>query len=649
MVSDNQSVSGSAWEKLPEAPPEHPEAELLRQAQETLMDIAELSGKPGTKESFDKRLAEYASGILEAARPIQTTEHSIAFMGNIGVGKTTAICRIVDLETPSLRGAATLEPMLEYGAGGTTVCEVSLVQGPNYAIRVEPRSDNEVRREVREFASYHLEAMGNSEMEHSEEADSHGTSKEIERAIRNMSDLPVRRDRQPDGSRVRVDDARLLAQDFTDVAPLADEILRRMNLPERTRRELVYSQESGSSPLLWISDVFKQVNNGRHPEFSMPVHIAVEVPRPILDHESLSIKVVDTKGIDDTAEREDLEAHFREPNTVVILCSGFNEAPSPSVQQLLIRSVDSQTPDLGDKVAILILPWPNEALAVKDDSGFAVDSTKDGYELKIEQAETRLNVQRLPYAGIQCFNVHEDDPAAIQGFLLGLVANLRQRHSEHLAEAISAANALVRNFEAEQASEVLRQASRYLSVWVQNNGEIDTLINDLQDSLMQAISLVHVGSLRASINREGEWANLNYPHQLSHGARVATDRALNSKWSSFDEITKNLLNDPELEDAFGLIQQARNIFQSGRNDALVRSQSIGREAHSQYLKPDALFWNRCSYEWGRGPGYGNRVYQHHIDWFNGDSGSRVQTDFQAFIENQWQLILGRIAAILPTD
>lgn len=647
MVSDNQSVSGSAWEDLPDPPPGHPEAELLQQAQETLLDIAELSEQPTTKDAFVRRLAEYAEGIVEASRPIQTTEHSIAFMGNIGVGKTTAMCRIIALETPSLRGLTTPDPVLEVGAGGTTVCEVSVVQGAGHAIRIKPRSDDEVRREVREFASYHLEALGNSEMEETEEADSHGTSKEIERAIRNMSDLPVRRDRQSDGSRVRVDDARLLAQNFPDVAPLADEILRRMNLPERTRSELVYSQESGSSPLLWISEVFRQVNNGRHPEFSMPVHIEVEVPRPILAHESLSIRVVDTKGIDDTAERDDLESHIREPNTVVILCSSFNDAPSPSVQQLLRSGMDGQFPGLEDKVAVLPLPRPNEALAVKDDQGFTVDSPEEGYELKTDQAETRLNVQHLPYAGIQCFNVHEDDPAAIQGFLLGLVVHLRQRHSERLEESISAANALVQNFEAEQASEVLRQASRYLSVWVQNNGEIESLTKNLQDSLLQALPAVHVSSLRASINREGAWLKLDYSYHLAHGARLMAIDALAGKVQDFQAVTQNLLNDPQMDGANGLIQQSRSILESGHRGILVRIESRARDFHTRTLEIDEDFWNSCRGEWGRGPGYRDRVAGHHHSWF--ESQSDLAGEFRAFIEAEWGRVLGRIAAILPTD
>lgn len=645
MVSDNQSVSGSAWEDLPDPPPGHPEAELLRQAQETLFDIAELSEQTGTKDAFVRRLAEYAEGIVEASRPIQTTEHSLAFMGDIGVGKTTAMCRIVGLETPSLRGQATPDPVLEVGAGGTTVCEVSVVQGAGHTIRIKPRSDDEVRREVREFASYHIEVLGNPAMIGSGVADSHGTSKEIERVIRNMSGLSISRDRQPDGS--RVDEARLLAQNFPGVAPLADEILRRMNLPERTSREILYSQDSEQDPLLWAKNVFGQVNNGRHPEFSLPVHIEVEVPRPILDHESLSIKAVDTKGIDGTAEREDLDVHFREPNTVVILCSGFNDAPSMSVQQLLIRSVNSQFSDLDEKAAVLILPRPSEALAVKDDLGFTVDSTKDGYELKIEQAETRLNVQHLPYAGIQCFNVHEDAPETIQGFLLGLVANLRQKHSERLQETISAANALVQNFEVEQASEVLRQASRSLSVWVQNNREIDALAKTLQASLMQALPSVHVSSLRASINREGAWLKLDYSYQLAHGARLMAIDALAAKLQDFQSVTQNLLNDPQMDGAIGLINQSRNILESGYRGILVRIESRARDFHTGTLEIDDDFWNSCRGEWGRGSGYRERVAEHHHIWFESQSG--LADEFRAFIETEWCRVLGRIAAILPTD
>lgn len=80
---------------------------------------------------------------------------------------------------------------------------------------------------------------------------------------------------------------------------------------------------------------------------------------------SPAVLSVDTKGIDRTAERRDLEEYFNAPNTIVVLCSSFNDAPSNSVQQLLERAEKGRVANLQDKAAVLALPRPDEALTVK--------------------------------------------------------------------------------------------------------------------------------------------------------------------------------------------------------------------------------------------------------------------------------------------
>ena len=188
MVADTGMDIGKVWENLPEPSESHPEETLLWDAEKTLQSINELAEKPDIKHAFAKRLEEYISQIRDAARPVLATEHSIAFVGNIGVGKSTVMCRIAELEIAG-EAPATPDLVLETGAGGTTLCEVALVQGSDYGLAIEPRSDEEIRREVREFSRYLKFLPGDAQEENTEDPDFPGTSKEIARAIRNMSGL----------------------------------------------------------------------------------------------------------------------------------------------------------------------------------------------------------------------------------------------------------------------------------------------------------------------------------------------------------------------------------------------------------------------------------------------------------------------------
>ena len=301
--------------------------------------------------------------------------------------------------------------VLEVGGGGVTICDVHLVQGPRYGFIVEPMGENELRREVLEFAHFLKPSPKTHGEEESADPDFHGTSREIERAIRNMSRLTRKsqKETKPNGkkTRVTVDPARELADECADSNALAVEILTRMALQRRTKRELWHSETSNEQPLLWLRRNFEQLNNGRHREFSIPTRIDITVPRPILGEEFLSIRIVDTKGIDRTAERKDVEEHFNAPNTIVVLCSSFNSAPSPSVQQLLERAVKGRISNLQTKAVVLALPRPSEALAVKDDAGVSAETTEEGYELKEDQVSV-------------AFRGPETSPTCLSGFLTRL-------------------------------------------------------------------------------------------------------------------------------------------------------------------------------------------------------------------------------------
>ena len=635
------------WHYIEKPPLGHPCEPILWQAERVLADIQELREKPDIRHAFVTRLAEYEKELVNAAYNVAQTEYSVAFVGDIGIGKTTALCRISDLEVQK-EGVVIPTPVLDCGGGGVTVCEVHLVWGPDYGIIVEPRDVNEIDREVLEFSKYLLPSHEGDPDNELDGQDFSGTSREIERAIRNMSGLVQERRRKPDGTRERLDRARELASGFDDPKDLAAEILTRMKLPNRTRREIWFSNISGKEALPWLEEIFKQVNNGRHPEFSLPKRIEVLVPHRILGENFLNIRLVDTKGIDGTAERADLEVHFDAPNTIVILCSSFNDAPSLSAQQLLKRSQAGGVRDLDIKAAVLALPRPDEALAIKDDLGDLADNVADGYDLKREQAEMRLGMEDINCATVEFFNAREDHPQRLTDFLLGMVNGLRDKHRETLAVVIKGASDLVQNYEQEQTSVVQQQAAHHLTTWLDNNRELGTSASGLGNALLEAIEKAHPSSLRASVNRQGEWHNLDYPHQLAYGARFKASQAIGRRVDAFREVSQNALNNPDLAEAYPLVEQALRIFEEG-TQALPRNiQVFGRTIYTHDLKPDSTFWARCENEWGRGSGYRDRVYKHHKDWFNRDARN-INGRAEALIEREWRQVLDRVSSVLQVD
>ena len=636
------------WVQLPRPPLGHPDDLILWEAEKALLKI-DARLEDDIKSSFANRLKDYRKGLEDAAHLVHNTEHSIAFVGNIGVGKSTAICRVSGLEvfnpTKNVRN-----PALEIGGGGVTICEVHLIQGPGYGILVEPRSVDDIHREVREFAHLLKDPSAKAQNDDVDEP-AFGTSKEIERAIRNMSGLrkrPIRKTGK-DGKKIRetVDEAKNLADNSSDTNAFVVEILTRMGLDRRTKREIWHTPTNPTSdPLLWIKENFERVNNGRHPEFSIPKRIEISVPEPILGEKSLSISMVDTKGIDRTAARADIENLFGEPNTIVVLCSSFNDTPSSAVQLLLERAIHGRFPRVQSKTILLGLPRAGEALAVKDDDGFAATSIEDGYDLKREQAETRLQAISAPDVRIDFFNAFDDAVDDFCETLIDQVNKLRDQHRDDLKEAIDDVVALIDNFEQAQVLAVQEEAARRLKIWLQNNSELDLIsVYGPERGLLDAIDIAHASSVRASVRRQGEWDNLDYSHELSTGARRAAADAVGGKLKDIQVIIDNMLDDPELTDAYGLIRQARRVVRDGTELLLNKSRVAGGEIHALYMQPAQSLWDRCDTEWGQGPGYRNRVVQKHKSWFYNDS-SYDDKAILALIGNEWEGIRRRLSLIL---
>jgi len=294
------------WTNLERPDFDHPDRDTLWRIQCALGEIVGCYSNPELKAAFRKQLEGYEHRLRHLASSLESRDHPVAVIGSIGVGKSTKLCRVTGLET-NQKDAPIPRPVLEVGGGGITICEVHIKQGPDYGILVEPRTEDEIKADVADFCDYLIGSDGGSDG-FAADADSLGVSKEVVRAIRNMSGLTVTKRRGEDGKTIRQDKAKELAKQLGDPRELLVQVLSQMELPRRDRRDVWYSKSSGKEPLEWLRATFTEINNGRHPDFSLPRRIEVVVPRPVLAEPGqfegrYSVRLVDTKGIDQTAGR----------------------------------------------------------------------------------------------------------------------------------------------------------------------------------------------------------------------------------------------------------------------------------------------------------------------------------------------------------
>ena len=542
------------WLEIQRPPLDHPDQDLLWDAEEVCRSLVALSRDPEVRHAFGQRLTEYIDSIKQGAGLLLKRNYHIAFIGSKGIGKSTAICKITGLEVPGPDNAMPM-PVLEAGGGGVTICDVHLGTGDGFGLVIEPCSEEEIRAHVIDFAEYVKGTAANAEDE--TEEGGQGIAQEIERAIRNLAGFKVRRDEGPDGKMIRRDEAKKLAERTGSVQEYVFQVLARMELHRRDRRDIWHDPAAGKTPLGWLKDTFEQVNNGRHPDFTLPNRIEIIVPQPLLEKTDLSIRFIDTRGIDRTAVRADLEQRLDEPHTLALLCSGFNDAPSAAAYLLLERAREAGVRRLESHTALLVLPRPNDALAVKDEGGARAETVGDGYELKSESAAMALASLDLSDLRIGFFNAFGDDPVRLRSLILDSLHVIRDGFRVRLREDLESARLLLANHEKEQVREVQRSAAAMLQAWVTQNRNVEPLGGQVRDSLLSQIRSAHASTVRATIRREGEWPNLDYGHHLGYGAQRLAVIALKPAVERFKDLAGTMEEDLEYAEAKDLIQQAQ--------------------------------------------------------------------------------------------
>jgi hypothetical protein len=401
--------------------------------------------------------------------------------------------------------------------------------------------------------------------------------------------------------------------------------------------------------LVWLKETFEQVNNGRHPDFTLPTRIEVVVPQRLLGRSELTLRIIDTRGIDRTAARADLERHFDESHSLVVLCSSFNDAPSSAAYLLLERAKEAGIRRLELNAALLVLPRPNEALAVKDEAGVRATTVEDGYELKAEIAAMALRPLGLDDLTIGFFNAFGDDPAKARQLLLQCLERIRQSFRARIGDSVTNARSLLLNHEKEQVQEVLRSAARMMQAWVSQHSGVPKLNGHVQDSLMSQIQVAYASTVRATVRREGEWRNLSYGHHLGYGARRLAVLALEPLVEKFKAVTETMDGNGEYAEAKELIQQTRGLLESAFEDLLRKAQIMGQTAFKDALKLDPSLWANCEKEWGRGPGYRDRVLRWNEVWFSAESRQELEQELRDVIVREWAVVLKRLSSLLEID
>lgn len=620
------------WKFVSRPPQDHPQIDALWSGDQQLRRLAEFEETKDVPGPLRAEIAMHRESILRAAHYLTSLNHDVAFVGDIGVGKTTALCFIGDLVL-SGTGAALGKVALEAGGGGTTVCEVQVKKGPQFGIVIQPEAEAEIYTMVGELCAG-LKAAGPEDGGAPAEGKK-GVSRELDRALRNMAGLARVTERAPDGKRLTRDLAAELAKTVGSVEELRSEFSSRLRLWERTTRELWYEESPKASPLKWVRDTFTSINNGRLPGVSLPRRLDVLVPEPLLKDSSFLLAFIDTKGVDDTAIRPDLKLRLDDPRTLTILCSRFNSAPDTTMQRFIEHTIQTGSERvLSERVLLLVLPRPDEARAMKDDAGQLPDIDADGYQLKSDQVEATLRRIGADGMPVVFFNVTSDEPADIADALLARIRRMRQIQVERLESLANTVHKLIKNHEVAAAEAVRADVLKQLSIFVKRHGGLGDRLRPVHHDLIAAVETLNARTVWATTRRQGRWQNLDVYYYLGAGAAADAKRRVRPIFQELQGILGNMLEDPDFESAYEFIGEVRTNAEEWQKEFFETVRRAGQETFRPGLEDATQLWSDCENRWGSGGVYRPFVAEQMREWFEGQV--KLHKALEAKIRLAWR-------------
>lgn len=619
------------WVHLPRPSLRHPDLQALLSVERGLSRVRTFLADgqvptvlAGQAQLLDRRLEE-------AGRYLLSLDHNVVYVGEIGVGKTTAACRQAGLVLDDATAADLKGMLLDTGGGRTTLCDVYVKTGERFSLTVEPVSNEEIYKLVNEVCKGVYEKLSGQSAPGAVEFK---PAEEVERALRNMADL-ARPTRARKGVAAVPDPAAELAQTFGTLEEFAAEFAARLSLWRRTRRTIEFDGIESKAGRHWLRTTFTAINNGRHEDFSLPDRITVTVPFALVSDPRLSISLIDTRGVDGSAVRPDILSHMKDPRAVTLLCSKWGSAPDPSAQSLLTHvNETSADPGLFDRVAIVALARHGDALSMRHDSGESAEERNEGYEIKLGQVEDAL--QKIGIVGIQAFafDASADNPDDLTSFVLQRIVAVRTARAEAAEATIVAIDQMINNRAQAEAMAALAKVSGTLNRFADRKANVRGARRPAYERLLATVANLHPRTVWAATRRAGRFWNFDVFQHLGDGAAAEAKVRSAEIVTELMAIIESDLGNNELESAWGFLRQVQANAARWEADFVNATRHHATAVYQPELGRAQELWSACEREYGAGKAYRDVVAAKLRAWF--EDHVELREELERRVARAWE-------------
>lgn len=326
-------------------------------------------------------------------------KYKVVFIGEPGKGKTTAICNWLNLLKKNKENEKRVDTitLLATASGRTTVAEVHIKQiSDTSKIRMEYMPIEQQKEYIKEYCAYYFSRcfdMENDDIDDPSDDCKENIHLEIDRVIRNMASI----ENFPSGSseRAKEKQSKIISfmKRFSDVASFYEYVLEKINLEERQCSVITYTGNISFEK--WLSNTFKEINDGKRADCSIVSKIYIDICYRdlFLNLPDYIDEIVDTIGLDSSV-RIDLRELMLAEDTICFLMDDLKNVPSQNIRSLIKGTFLSDWDEYCICKTSIFVRSPSGELAAVNEADGDPDA---GMEIKAMELDRRVEADKIPY------------------------------------------------------------------------------------------------------------------------------------------------------------------------------------------------------------------------------------------------------------
>ncbi|MDX2282638.1 MAG: hypothetical protein NW241_00690 [Bacteroidia bacterium] len=567
-------------------------------------------------------------------KQIVQDQFKIFFRGKVGVGKTTAICRLLGLTfvEPKKEDPNHVEDVLATAAGRTTICRVRIIPSDSTKIELDPLPDKDIKKLFQEYFGdmYDVE-NGKKDTIQEDTKTSEIVTSEYRNALKNLANIKS------------IDTSELVTKHKTS-ADFVGYMLERANLPRRIQTSFIYNSDSKDSNAekKWLKQVFQGINYGKEPDCSIPKEIRLYIRRDLIAIPRNIKSVIDTKGLESSSVAGGFSLWPENEASIQVLCSDFNSLPAPEIQEL-IKTPLKIKPENSCRVLLLGLPKKDEPLQVADEEGEKVADRQSGFNRQREKAmevlKYQLGIVQFPQNNIIFYDAHgpsgqeRKESATFWTSIETAIDSFQNLLTAQAAQKIAEFEEIKKNGgEAgkEFVSKVSERVKEKIELKLKNNPPIWNSFNtELQGT--------YASTIRALNNRNGIYDMRDIDIYMSMSSFlvnfIASDeplRTVHRLQRDLKEFSETLNHNQKI-----WIDIILSAIEKGKDDFVSKSQENFKDYLQSIWLRDEFFWQSVQSEWGNGPGFKHRVISKYAEYTN-NQNLKIDAKAKEIVSKNWK-------------